>query len=67
MVHMAGVIVLTLMWLAAAPAQAYAWPAFPADSVIAPRARASAGRVAIRLVMPRALNEPVSWRCSAFR
>ena len=29
---------------AARPAQAYAWPAFPADSVMTPRARAASGR-----------------------
>ena len=52
---------------AAAPAHAYACPALPADSVIAPRARTSSGRVAMRFVIPRALNDPVFWRCSALR
>ena len=52
---------------AARPAHAYACPAFPAESVIAPRSRASGASVAIRFVIPRALNDPVFWRCSALR
>ena len=39
----------------------------PADSVMTPRALRLGGRVAIRLVIPRALNEPVFCRCSALR
>ena len=35
--------------------------------MIAPRARASGASVAIRFVIPRALNDPVFWRCSALR
>src|SRR6476660_7295456 len=49
------------------PAHAYACPAFPADSVMTPFAFATSGNVAILLVIPRGLNEPVFWRFSALR
>ena len=50
---------------AAAYATAPAW--LPADIVTMPRARSSAVIVSTRLTAPRDLNEPVTWRCSAFR
>ena len=53
---------------ASRPAHAYAWPALPADIVIdAARRAGPASSDAIRFVIPRALNEPVFWRCSALR
>ena len=52
---------------ACAPAHAYAWPALPAEIVIAPRARSSAVSEEIRASAARTLNEPVFWRCSALR
>ena len=48
-------------------AHAYAWPALPAEIVIAPRRRSSAVSDEIRASAARGLNEPVFWRCSAFR
>ena len=50
------------------PAHAYAWPAFPAEIVIAPRDRSSGrqGRDPVASAA-RGLNEPVFWRCSALR
>ena len=41
---------------AARPAHAYACPAFPAESVMAPRPRASSDSVAIRFDMPAGLE-----------
>ena len=51
----------------AAPANAYPWAAFPAETVMIPRRRSSGVSRATRAVIPRGLNEPVFWRCSAFR
>ena len=48
-------------------AHAYAWPALPAEIVIAPRRRSSGVSEAIRASAARGLNEPVFWRCSALR
>ncbi len=52
---------------ASRPAQAKAMAALPAEKATIPRARSAADSDAILLVIPRALNEPVYWRCSAFR
>ena len=48
-------------------AHAYAWPALPAEIVIAPRRRSSGVSEAILASAARGLKEPVFWRCSALR
>ena len=52
-------------YCAAAHATACAW--FPADQVTTPRRRSSSVSAATRFSAPRALNEPVFWKSSAFR
>ena len=50
-----------------AAAKAAPCAAFPADQVTIPRAFSSAESAAMRLSIPRGLNEPVFWNSSAFR
>jgi len=49
----------------AARATPCAW--LPADAVTTPAACSSSESVAMRLVAPRILNEPVRWKVSSFR